>query len=107
MKPKPSDDQFSEKEAKQRFEAALRSAINTPHKPLSISRSEEGSEEEAARTIDALYHLLRLNTIDNALDNRRVDTQQRGYPQHADAVAVAVQCPDLGFDRWRDRTRRA
>jgi hypothetical protein len=27
-------DQFSEKEAKARFEAALKGAMNTPHKPL-------------------------------------------------------------------------
>jgi hypothetical protein len=30
----PKDDQYSDKEAKQRFEAALRGALNTPHKPL-------------------------------------------------------------------------
>jgi hypothetical protein len=29
-----SDEQFSEKEAKARFEAALKGAMNTPHKPL-------------------------------------------------------------------------
>jgi hypothetical protein len=29
-----NEDQFSEKEAKERFEAALKSALNTPHKPL-------------------------------------------------------------------------
>jgi hypothetical protein len=29
-----SEDQFSEKEAQARFEAALKSALNTPHKPL-------------------------------------------------------------------------
>jgi hypothetical protein len=28
-----SEDQFSEKEATARFEAALKSAMNTPHKP--------------------------------------------------------------------------
>jgi hypothetical protein len=27
-------DQYSDKEAKARFEAALKSALNTPHKPL-------------------------------------------------------------------------
>jgi hypothetical protein len=31
---KRSEDQYSEKEAKARFEAALKSAMNTPHKPL-------------------------------------------------------------------------
>jgi hypothetical protein len=30
----PKDDQYSDKEAKRRFEAALRGALNTPHKPL-------------------------------------------------------------------------
>lgn len=30
----PKDDHYSDKEAKQRFEAALKSAMNTPHKPL-------------------------------------------------------------------------
>jgi hypothetical protein len=32
--PNEQSDQFSEQEAKQRFEAALKSALNTPHKPL-------------------------------------------------------------------------
>ena len=31
---KNSDDKFSKKEAKARFEAALKSAMNTPHTPL-------------------------------------------------------------------------
>ena len=31
---KKPDDEFSEKEMKARFEAALKSALNTPHKPL-------------------------------------------------------------------------
>jgi hypothetical protein len=31
-------DQFSDKEATARFEAALKSAMNTPHKPLKESR---------------------------------------------------------------------
>jgi hypothetical protein len=30
----PEKDQYDEKEAKARFEAALKSALNTPHKPL-------------------------------------------------------------------------
>jgi hypothetical protein len=30
-----NSEQFSEKEAKERFEAALKGAMNTPHKPLS------------------------------------------------------------------------
>jgi hypothetical protein len=29
-----SSDEFNEKEAKERFEAALKSAMNTPHEPL-------------------------------------------------------------------------
>jgi hypothetical protein len=32
--PKKSEDQFSDQEASRRFEAALKSAMNTPHKPL-------------------------------------------------------------------------
>jgi hypothetical protein len=31
---KKSGDDYSEKEAKARFEAALRGALSTPHKPL-------------------------------------------------------------------------
>jgi hypothetical protein len=31
---KPSDDSYNEKEAQKRFEATLKSALNTPHKPL-------------------------------------------------------------------------
>jgi hypothetical protein len=34
MREKKTDDGFSHKEAKERFEAALKSALNTPHKPL-------------------------------------------------------------------------
>jgi hypothetical protein len=29
-----SNDQYTEREAQKRFEAALKSALNTPHKPL-------------------------------------------------------------------------
>jgi hypothetical protein len=32
--PKKSEDQYDEKEATARFEAALKSALSTPHKPL-------------------------------------------------------------------------
>jgi hypothetical protein len=32
--PKAPKDEFSEKEAQARFEAALKGALNTPHKPL-------------------------------------------------------------------------
>jgi hypothetical protein len=31
---KPRDSDFTEKEAQERFEAALRGGLNTPHKPL-------------------------------------------------------------------------
>jgi hypothetical protein len=34
MNDKKSEDQFSEKEAQSRFEAALRGGLKTPHKPL-------------------------------------------------------------------------
>jgi hypothetical protein len=33
-KPQKDTDQFSEKEAQARFEAALRGGLNAPHKPL-------------------------------------------------------------------------
>jgi hypothetical protein len=32
--PRKTDDQFNEKEAQERFEAALRAGLKTPHKPL-------------------------------------------------------------------------
>jgi hypothetical protein len=32
--PKKPDDEFSEKEAQARFEAALRAGLSAPHKPL-------------------------------------------------------------------------
>jgi hypothetical protein len=32
--PDKNDDRYSEKEAQQRFDAALRGGLNTPHKPL-------------------------------------------------------------------------
>jgi hypothetical protein len=32
--PKKSEDQYDEKEAKERFEAALKGGLSTPHKPL-------------------------------------------------------------------------
>ena len=38
-------DQFSEQEAQKRFEAALKSALNTPHKPL----KEKPKVKKAAR----------------------------------------------------------
>lgn len=31
---KPKEDEFTEKEAQERFEAALRGALKAPHKPL-------------------------------------------------------------------------
>jgi hypothetical protein len=34
MMGKKAEDQYSDKEAAARFEAALKSAMNTPHKPL-------------------------------------------------------------------------
>jgi hypothetical protein len=30
----PAEDEFNEKEAQERFEAALRAGLKTPHKPL-------------------------------------------------------------------------
>jgi hypothetical protein len=37
-----SDENYSEKEAKARFEAALKSALNTPHKPLKEKPKKRG-----------------------------------------------------------------
>jgi hypothetical protein len=34
MPSKKSDDEFNEKEVQERFEAALKGAMNAPHKPL-------------------------------------------------------------------------
>jgi hypothetical protein len=39
------NEQYSENEARQRFEAALKSALNTPHKPL----KEKPKVKKAAR----------------------------------------------------------
>jgi hypothetical protein len=97
-------DQYSDKEAKDRFEAALRGALNTPRKPLKEKpKVEKAAKKRRGQNYRTLYHLLRLNMIDDTLDNRRIDTQQRGNSHHADAVAVGIQRLDLGFDGWRDR----
>jgi hypothetical protein len=42
--PKPSGESYDEKEAQERFEAALRGALNAPHKPL----KEKPNVKEAA-----------------------------------------------------------
>ena len=34
MSSAPKDDRYTEREAQERFEAALRGALKTPHKPL-------------------------------------------------------------------------
>jgi hypothetical protein len=39
MKASKSEDKFSEKEATARFEAALKSALKTPHKPLKPAKT--------------------------------------------------------------------
>jgi hypothetical protein len=36
---KDASDEFSAKEAKARFEAALKGAMNTPHKPLKVKKT--------------------------------------------------------------------
>ena len=37
--PKNPDDQYSDKEAKARFEAALKGAMSAPHKPLKKAKA--------------------------------------------------------------------
>jgi hypothetical protein len=45
-------DQFPDKEAKARFEAALKGATNTPHKPLKEKpKVKKGTSEERARQV--------------------------------------------------------
>lgn len=39
MVPKGKDEDFSEKEAQARFEAALKGALKTPHKPLKPAKA--------------------------------------------------------------------
>jgi hypothetical protein len=48
MKPK-SEGEYSEKEAKARFEAALKSALNTPHTPLKDKPKVEAAKRKKAR----------------------------------------------------------
>lgn len=42
-------DQYSEREAKQRFEAALRAAVNTPPKPLKDVPKKRAAKQQAGR----------------------------------------------------------
>jgi hypothetical protein len=42
-------EQYDEKEAKARFEAVLKSALNTPHKPLKEKPKEKRPAKKAAR----------------------------------------------------------
>ena len=50
MTKNPLDEQFSEKEAEARFEAALKGALKTPHKPLKkITAKEHKPEKKAAK----------------------------------------------------------
>jgi hypothetical protein len=48
--PKDDEIQFSEREAKARFEAALKGAMNTPHKPLKdkpkVKRAEKAKKKK-------------------------------------------------------------
>jgi hypothetical protein len=49
---KRQDEQYSEKEATARFEAALKSAMNTPHKPL----KEKPKVKKAAKKKPTVEH---------------------------------------------------
>lgn len=44
---KTSDDQYSEREAKKRFEAALKAAVNTPPKPLKDVAKKRDAKQQA------------------------------------------------------------
>jgi hypothetical protein len=46
----PKEDQFSEKEAKARFEAALKSALNTRHTPLKEKPKVRKAAKKKAKT---------------------------------------------------------
>jgi len=46
---KTSDDQYSEREAKKRFEAALKAAVNTPPKPLKDVPKKRAVKQQAGR----------------------------------------------------------
>jgi hypothetical protein len=48
---KQSSDQYSEKEATERFEAALKGAMNTPHKPLKEKPKAKKSAKKSAKKI--------------------------------------------------------
>jgi hypothetical protein len=45
-------DQYSEKEAKARFEAALRGGLNTPHKPLKEKPKVTKSKKSAKKKVE-------------------------------------------------------
>jgi hypothetical protein len=45
---KERDEQFSDKEAQERFEAALRAGLKTPHKPLK-EKPKVGAKKKKAR----------------------------------------------------------
>jgi hypothetical protein len=49
FKPPQIADEFGEKEAQERFEAALKSALSTPHKPLKEKPKEKRPAKKAAR----------------------------------------------------------
>ena len=51
MKIQKTEDQFSEKEAKARFEAALKGAMNAPHKPLKEKPRAKKKKKVAKKTV--------------------------------------------------------
>jgi hypothetical protein len=44
-----NEDKYSDKEAKRRFEAALRGGLNTPPKPLKSMTPKRSSKQSASR----------------------------------------------------------
>jgi hypothetical protein len=49
MGEKKTNEQYSEKEAKARFEAALKGAMNTPHKPLKEKPKAKKAKKKGAK----------------------------------------------------------
>jgi hypothetical protein len=47
----PSDESYSEKEAQERFEAALRAGLKTPHRPLKEKPKTKKSANESDKKI--------------------------------------------------------
>lgn len=49
MGSKPQSDEYSEKEAQARFDAALKGAMNAPHKPLKAKPKAKKAKKKAKK----------------------------------------------------------